>query len=816
MKKVMNTIGFVLMIQLLTIGNGTAQDYINIQNIFDVGINLGNLSAHQQAGSGGSLISTWSTNATAEWSASISPAPSALTLENPDLIALSASIQSVEFRLMLLANACQNPWFSSAKSVFLAGLSLSRSYVIAGGACIGCLRNEMILASIYLENAANSLIQNGLSQGAPMKNFAQNLKDASLNMPSQGEARSAAQQNVGYAPMLKQAMDTMDSLLINQNLTCSPANPTPAPSTSSSDCNETHRNHHVFNAGLAIGMLNYAAMINLPVVNIAIEGHYIDEAIIHYQASCCLDAGYLLDLKKRISLSASTRPFYQEITDHFLSLGPSLEDCNCAGANSASIYSAGIAMGWAEFAALQDVSADYIASAYLATAMTHLDASQCLTSATTAAIQQNMQSGGSSRPFYTDIQAERLRLSEESIAKCACHDQSSPEHHEPPSVVERTSLCGEVNKAGGDAPERHSIQFNKSQGSFTFHYNTFTIPDRMQVFNGQTLLFDSDCVGTNGWTAKELTLAGSDQIIVNIIPNCERRSSTKWEFRVSCPDEVTTATPGTGFEPGRSDKVDDVGSSSSGDHSPSSSSSGIGESAGHGPVIIPTAPTGPKNGEWWYPLDEKHPFSGKDHDEIIALGGVLQMYIPISMAPNSYYFTDKNGDWINYNPGTYGPSRYYYIDWTEFNKYHTLLETKPITNDGTLYQAATYVHKDSEKKTTFRIYRQPDFNPHAVYGPEVVSWAIGKNHPWYGKSIQDLEAMGAKALMYFRHVGGHNTYIYQDPYGQLIQANSGWRKTSYILDWNRFTQNHTLVSEGHKQQTWKQNADSRKKYLFWL
>ena len=89
----------------------------------------------------------------------------------------------------------------------------------------------------------------------------------------------------------------------------------------------------------------------------------------------------------------------------------------------------------------------------------------------------------------------------------------------------------------------------------------------------------------------------------------------------------------------------------------------------------------------------------------------------------------------------------------------------------------------------------PDFNPQTAFGPEVFSWAIGKNHPWYDKTLQEIEAMGAKRLMYFRNQMDHNTYIYQDPFGQLIQANVRWNKAAFVLDWNRFLQNHILHCE---------------------
>ena len=798
----------ILITSILIVRNVSGQDYINVQNIFDTGVNLGYISSHSQAGTGANLISTWQDYAKTEWAASMSPTPFPLVLEKPIPSGVSLDIQNIEFRLMMLSNACPNPWFSSAKMIFLSGLSLSRSYVIAGGACTGCLRDEIILTANYLEVASRKLVANGMPEGSIMKTIADNLKISALNMRNYGDAQSAAKQNFDLAPTILNAKVALDSLLRDQNLSCSGFIPEPnAPST---HCDEVNRNHHIFNAGVTVGLLNYATMIDVSIEQISVNGWYIDDAISHYTKSCCLDPSYLIDLKKRMASSTSSRQFYNEITTHFTSIGSDLADCHCDQVNSTSIYSAGIALGWAEFAAHQNVSADYIANNYLDTAITHIQASYCLDASAFVQIKSQMSGKVSSKGLYKSIQQNRIKLSEATISSCQCSEQSpSPnESNKPETVVERTSICGEVNEAGGDAPERHTIQFSKTTGNFVFSFNTISIPDRLQVFNGSALLYDSDCVGTNGWKDVPLTLQGSDQVIVNIIPNCNGTSSTQWSFKVSCPDEVTTHTSSgkpTGFNPGKTDKVLNPSTVSTGNQTSNSSTSNSSS--------IPVAPVGPKNGEWWYPVENDHPWRGKDLEEIVALGGKLQMDVARSMAPDEYYLTDLQGRWINYNPGTHGPSTYYYVDWDAFNGLYNLEETKPISTTPEYYKSITYKRKDQKSSKTFRVYRQGDFNPQIHFGQEVYSWAMDKNHPWFGK---DLQALNIKPFMYFSHTMDHNTMIYKDPFGQLITSNARWGNKMYILDWGRFTMNFSMISEAHMRQTWKHNIDGFKKYVNWL
>jgi hypothetical protein len=98
-----------------------------------------------------------------------------------------------------------------------------------------------------------------------------------------------------------------------------------------------------------------------------------------------------------------------------------------------------------------------------------------------------------------------------------------------------TSPCSSVQVAGGDAPETHVIEMGQSSGTFSFYYQTYSIPDEMVVSYQGTVLFDTGCVGQENTV--DLTYSGSaTTIVVQVTPDCDGSSSgTAWTFTVGCP-----------------------------------------------------------------------------------------------------------------------------------------------------------------------------------------------------------------------------------------------------------------------------------------
>ncbi|MCX7086918.1 MAG: hypothetical protein NTV00_02570 [Methylococcales bacterium] len=100
----------------------------------------------------------------------------------------------------------------------------------------------------------------------------------------------------------------------------------------------------------------------------------------------------------------------------------------------------------------------------------------------------------------------------------------------------RKNVCSDVAKEGANTPETTKVELGQVSGNFVFEYETYNAEDRMIVAYENKLLFDSGCVGTNGWKSTTLPYAGkSSQILVRVEPNCKGSSDTQWLFKASCP-----------------------------------------------------------------------------------------------------------------------------------------------------------------------------------------------------------------------------------------------------------------------------------------
>jgi hypothetical protein len=97
--------------------------------------------------------------------------------------------------------------------------------------------------------------------------------------------------------------------------------------------------------------------------------------------------------------------------------------------------------------------------------------------------------------------------------------------------------CDGQEVAGSDTPVTRRYDLGIEGVTFQFIYQTYTIKDRILVWNGGiTPLFDSGCVGTQNETRVNLTLSSSDSNIrVDVEPDCDGGTNTEWYFTVVCP-----------------------------------------------------------------------------------------------------------------------------------------------------------------------------------------------------------------------------------------------------------------------------------------
>jgi predicted GNAT family N-acyltransferase len=101
---------------------------------------------------------------------------------------------------------------------------------------------------------------------------------------------------------------------------------------------------------------------------------------------------------------------------------------------------------------------------------------------------------------------------------------------------QKTGQCSTTYYNGANEPEQYTITMAQATGTVSFYYNTYTVKDRIHIYQGNSKIFDSGCVGTSGTT--NLNLNGSSYMIRIVVdPLCEpnETQNTQWEFNFSCP-----------------------------------------------------------------------------------------------------------------------------------------------------------------------------------------------------------------------------------------------------------------------------------------
>ena len=101
---------------------------------------------------------------------------------------------------------------------------------------------------------------------------------------------------------------------------------------------------------------------------------------------------------------------------------------------------------------------------------------------------------------------------------------------------QKPGVCNTTYKSGANVPEQYTLTLNQSTGSVDFAYNTYSVKDRIHIYQGSTKIFDSGCVGTSGRIT--LTLNGTTNIIRIVVdPQCEpnETQNTQWDFNFGCP-----------------------------------------------------------------------------------------------------------------------------------------------------------------------------------------------------------------------------------------------------------------------------------------
>ncbi|CAM4919857.1 unnamed protein product [Rotaria socialis] len=127
-------------------------------------------------------------------------------------------------------------------------------------------------------------------------------------------------------------------------------------------------------------------------------------------------------------------------------------------------------------------------------------------------------------------------------ANVACGDICSSSSSYSACSTSCGSQCDGNQVAGADTPVSRRYNLVRKNAEFELLYNTIQVKDRMKVFNGAKLLFDSGCVGTMSHQSVYLILSNGGNIRVDVEPNCACQqiagcTGTAWDFTVVCPDQ---------------------------------------------------------------------------------------------------------------------------------------------------------------------------------------------------------------------------------------------------------------------------------------
>ena len=98
---------------------------------------------------------------------------------------------------------------------------------------------------------------------------------------------------------------------------------------------------------------------------------------------------------------------------------------------------------------------------------------------------------------------------------------------------EGLAFCSEQQVSGGTEGDERTIQLTAKQGTVKLNYEMFDVPDRIEIFQGEKLVYQSDGF-VSGYHSESITLNGdSGRLRVKLTGN--EIPSTLWNYTLECP-----------------------------------------------------------------------------------------------------------------------------------------------------------------------------------------------------------------------------------------------------------------------------------------
>ena len=122
---------------------------------------------------------------------------------------------------------------------------------------------------------------------------------------------------------------------------------------------------------------------------------------------------------------------------------------------------------------------------------------------------------------------------------CGCDcDEPLPPIPDTNVVVYPEGTCNEVTESGGEQGIVKHVQMGEKSGTFLFEYNTYSIVDKIEIYNGKNQkgkpIFKYEG-GTHGVISENVTFNSSDGYITIVVTGSQ--PGTDWVFKVNCPGQ---------------------------------------------------------------------------------------------------------------------------------------------------------------------------------------------------------------------------------------------------------------------------------------
>lgn len=137
------------------------------------------------------------------------------------------------------------------------------------------------------------------------------------------------------------------------------------------------------------------------------------------------------------------------------------------------------------------------------------------------------------KSYFLSLDAKSGNSGDVSTFSIACGSQCNSSPYSPCATT--CDRCNAEEVSGADTPVTRRFRLGATSGTVNFKYQTYTVKDRITVVYESNILLDSGCIGTEGIVERNVSYSGaSDEIRVDVEPNCEGTQGTQWFFQISC------------------------------------------------------------------------------------------------------------------------------------------------------------------------------------------------------------------------------------------------------------------------------------------